>query len=134
MVKVVLALVLLAHGIGHSMGLLGVFNVARVNPAWNGDSWLLSGFAGTAVTHAAGVILWMAAMVGFAALAAVVMGWLPEAWFQPLAIGSAVASLAGVVLFPIAFPTFSTVGAVVVDLVVLAAATWLHWLPSDLAS
>ena len=64
----------------------------------------------------------------------VVMGWLPEAWFQPLAIGSVVASLAGVVLFPIEFPTFGTVGCVVVDLAVLAAATWLHWLPSDLAS
>ena len=38
-----IALVLLAHGIGHSMGLLQIFNVASVNPQWNGDSWLLTG-------------------------------------------------------------------------------------------
>ena len=72
--------------------------------------------------------------MGFAALAATVVGWLPAAWFTPLAIGSSVTSLLGVLLFPMAFPTFSTVGAVIVDLVVLVAAGWYHWLPTDLAT
>src|SRR6185503_12624328 len=110
MLKIVIALVLLGHGIGHSMGLLQMFKVATVNPEWRGDSWLLSG-AGTATTQLVGGVLWTAAIVGFVALAAGVMGWIPTGWFVPLAIGSAAVSLLGLLLFPAAFPTFSTVGA-----------------------
>ncbi len=132
MVKLVVALVLLAHGIGHSMGILKVFNLATVNPAWQGDSWILSGFAGASVTNAVGVAIWTASIAGFAALGGVVMGWLPASWWEPLALGSAIVSLAGLVLFPIAFPAFSTIGALVVDVGVLAAVLWFHWVPADL--
>lgn len=38
MLKVVIALVLVSHGIGHSMGLLQLFRLATVNPQWNGES------------------------------------------------------------------------------------------------
>jgi hypothetical protein len=131
--KIAIALVLLAHGIGHSMGLLQVFKVATVNPEWRGDSWILTGTAGPTAAQAIGVILWSVAIVGFAALAGVVLGWLPEAWFGSLAIVSAIASLAGLVFFPIAFPIFSTIGALIVDVAVLAAVLWYHWVPSDLA-
>ena len=132
MVKIALAVLLLAHGIGHSMGLLQVFKVATVNPAWDGDSWLLTGPAGTTWTHAAGAVLWTVSIVGFAALAATVLGWLPSSAFNGFAIVSAAASLLGLLLFPIAFPTFSTIGALIVDLGVVAAVTWYHWQPSDL--
>ena len=134
MLKVVIALILLAHGIGHSMGLLQIFKVATVNPRWHGDSWLLTGPAGMNLTQIVGASLWSAAIVGFAALAAVVVGWLPEAWFGPLAIGSAAVSLVGLLLFPIAFPLFSTVGAAAVNVAVLAAVLWFQWVPSDLAA
>jgi hypothetical protein len=132
MVKLVVAIVLLAHGIGHSMGILKVFNLATVNPAWEGDSWLLSGIAGPTVTSAVGVALWTVSILGFAALAGVVMGWLPASWWEPLGVASAVLSLTGLVLFPIAFPTFSTIGALAVDVALLAAVLWFHWLPADL--
>lgn len=132
MVKIALAVLLLAHGIGHSMGVLQVLKVATVNPGWDGESWLLTGPAGTTWTHAVGVLLWTVSMIGFAALAATVVGWLPGSMFNSIAIGSASASLLGLLLFPIAFPTFSTIGALVVDLAVLAAVTWYHWQPSDL--
>ena len=131
MIKFVIGLVLIAHGIGHSMGILGVFKVAQVNPAWQGDSWALTSLAGDSVTQLVGAVLWSVAMIGFIALGLVVFGWLPAGWWQPLAIVSSIASLLGVVLFPMAFPTFSTVGAVVVDLAVLYA-VWSGWLPSDL--
>lgn len=129
MFKVVIALVLLAHGIGHSMGLLQIFKVASVNPQWNGDSWILTGPLGVTATQVIGGVVWTAAIIGFAALAGTVVGWLPAAWFQPLAIGSSVVSLAGLLLFPVAFPTFSTIGALAVDLAVLAATIWYGWLP-----
>ena len=131
MFKFLIALVLLAHGIGHSMGLLQIFKVASVNPQWHGDSWLLTGTLGTTATQAVGGVVWTAAIIGFAAVAASVVGWLPAAWFQPLAVGSSVASLAGLLLFPVAFPTFSTIGALVVDLAVLTATIWYGWLPEE---
>ena len=132
MLKIIIALVLLGHGIGHSMGLLQTFKVARVNPAWDGQSWILSGVAGPTVTQLVGIVVWSAALIGFIVLAGVVMGWLPLAWWVPLAVLSAVASLIGVLLFPTAFPTISTIGAVAVDLAVLVAVTWASWSPTDL--
>jgi hypothetical protein len=122
MFKLVIALVLLAHGVGHVLGLLQVFKVATVNPAWNGDSWLLTGTIGTTPSQVVGVLLWIASLVGFVALAAVTLGWLPAEWWPPLAIGASLASLAALLLFPLAFPTTSTIGAAVVDVVVLFAA------------
>ena len=134
MLKIIVALVLFAHGIGHVMGPLQVFRVATINPAWSGDSWLLGGTTGTSVAQAVGVVLWIAALVGFAAVAAVVMGWLPAGWFAPLAVGSAAVSLIGIALFPAAFPAFSTLGAAAVDVAVLAAVLLFHWAPSDLTT
>jgi hypothetical protein len=132
--RIAVALVLLADGIGHSMELLQMFKVATVNPEWSGDSWILTGPAGSTATQVVGVVLWTVSMIGFAALAGVVIGWLPATWFAPLAIISSVASLVGLLLFPIAFPVFSTVGALVIDLAVLAAAVVYHWQPSDLSA
>src|SRR5438045_8418889 len=100
MIKIAIGLVLLAYGIGHSMGLLQVFKVATINPEWHGDSWLLTGLTGTTVAQAVGVVAWTAAMVGFIALAGVVFGTLPSSWWAPVAIGAALASLAGRVFFP----------------------------------
>lgn len=134
MLKLIIAAVLVAHGIGHSMGLLQVFKIATVNPQWQGDSWLIGGAAGTGAAQFLGVALWTLAIVGFTVLGAVVMGWLPEAWFAPVAIGSSIVSLAGLLLFPVAFPPLSTLGALAVNLVVLAAVLWYHWVPSDLAA
>lgn len=134
MFKFVIALVLLAHGIGHSMGLLQLFKVASVNPQWNGDSWILTGALGTTVTQAVGGIAWAAAIIGFALLAGSVIGWLPSTWFPPLAIGSSVVSLVGLLLFPVAFPAFSTIGALVIDVAVLAATIWNGWLPDEVSA
>jgi hypothetical protein len=132
MIKFVIGLVLIGHGIGHSMGILGLFKVVQANPAWQGDSWALTSVAGDTVTQLVGAVLWFVAMIGFIALGLVVIGWLPAGWWLPLAIVSSIASLLGVVLFPIAFPTFSTIGAVVVDLAVLYG-VWTGWVPGDLS-
>jgi hypothetical protein len=79
-------------------------------------------------------MLWSASIIGFGAVAAAVVGWLPISWFTPLAVASSVTSLLGIVLFPMAFPTTSTVGAVAVDVVLLAAATWFRWLPTEIGA
>ena len=130
MVKVVIAVVLFAHGIGHVLGPLQVARVASVNPTWAGDSWLLTGITGQTLSNIVGLVLWVAAMLGFVAAAAVVMGWLPASWWVPLAVGSSVVSLVAIALFPTAFPTTSTVGAVIVDVATLVAVVGFKWAPT----
>ncbi|HET9082983.1 MAG TPA: hypothetical protein VFN41_01165 [Candidatus Limnocylindrales bacterium] len=132
MVKIVVAVVLFAHGIGHVLGPLQVVKVAQVNPTWAGDSWLLTSVAGQTASNVVGLVLWLAAMVGFVASAAVVMGWLPASWWVPLAVGSSVVSLVAIALFPAAFPPTSTIGAVIVDIAVLVAVLGLKWAPTAL--
>ena len=132
MVKILVAVVLFAHGIGHVLGPLQVFKVTAPSPSWNGDSWLLTGVTGQTVSNVIGLVLWVGALVGFVAASAVVMGWLPASWWVPLAVGSAVVSLVAIVLFPSAFPMTSTVGAVVVDIAVLVAVLGLKWTPAVL--
>ena len=53
---------------------------------------------------------------------------------MPLAIGSSIVSLLGLLFFPVAFRIFSTIGALGVDLVVLLAVVWFHWMPADIAA
>ena len=100
MSRLIVGVVLAAHGIGRSLGLLGMLKVAAANPAWDGDSWLLTGPVRTTATQTVGVLLWTVSMTGFIALAAMVFGWLPGTWWVPLAMISSLASLAGVLLFP----------------------------------
>ncbi|MET0773544.1 MAG: hypothetical protein ABWZ82_10700 [Candidatus Limnocylindrales bacterium] len=134
MLKVVIAIVLAAHGIGHVIGILQVLRIGGTSPAWDGRSWILGDVAGTGVTGLLGLALWSVAMVGFLAAAAVVLGWLPSDWWTPLALVASLASLAGIVLFPSAFPTSSTIGALVVDLAVLVAVLWYRWTPADIGA
>jgi hypothetical protein len=130
---IIIALVLLAHGIGHSMGLLQVFHVATVNPQWHGESWIL-GSSEAAIVQPVAIVTWSLAIIGFALLAAVVMGWLPATWWVPLAVASAVVSLLGIALFPTAFPVFSTLGAIAVNAVLLIAVVVYRWAPTGLAA
>ena len=130
MVRWLLALVILGHGIGHTMGVLQMLRVATINPSWDGRSWLLTEPLGATATQVVGCALWIGATIGFIAVAGVVVGWLPAAWFVPLVIVSSGLSLAGVVLFPVAFPTFSTIGAVVVD-VALLVLVGIGWVPAQ---
>jgi hypothetical protein len=131
--RFVIAVVLFAHGIGHVMGPLQVSRIAVINPAWNGDSWLLTGVAGQTVSHAIGLVLWMTALIGFVLAAAVVIGWLPATWWVPTALVASVASLVAIALFPSAFPTFSTIAAASVDIAVLVAVLGFQWTPEALA-
>lgn len=135
MLKLLIGVVLLAHGIGHVLGLFPVFGYAPTSPLpkWTGESWLLPS-AQPGLHHLVGGALWTLAFVGFILLAAIVFGWLAEAWWQPLAIAAAAASMLALAVFPAGFPSaVNLIGAAVVDLVVLVAAVWYEWVPSQLS-
>ncbi|HEY8135833.1 MAG TPA: hypothetical protein VIF08_07305, partial [Candidatus Limnocylindrales bacterium] len=61
MLRIVLALVLFAHAVGHILGPLQLLGISNVKSAWQGDTWLLSGL-GPTLNQVLGVVLWSVAM------------------------------------------------------------------------
>jgi len=133
--QIVIAVVLAAHGIGHSLGLFPLVSLAPTSalPRWTGESWLMPGLA-PLLARAIGGLAWLVAGIGFVLLAAVVMGWLADSWWQPLAVVASAISLLALVVFPAGFPTpVNLVGAAAVDLAVLVAVVWFGWSPDTLS-
>jgi hypothetical protein len=130
--KIIIGLVLIAHGIGHSLGYFPIFGWAKAE-GWTGDSWILSGPAGVTATHAVGIVLWTVALVGFVVAGLGVLGvFVPATWIRPVAVVASVVSLVGIVLFWDAFPSIvSKVGAIGIDVVVLWAVLVGHWPSSE---
>lgn len=120
--KLLLALVVGAHGIGHVLFLVPLLGVADWGQSTR--SWLLGeGWPARGV----GSLLWLAAIVGFVAV--VVGFWSGAAWWRPLAVAAAAVSTVGLILFwtnPLASPAVS---ALVFNLLVLAALLVFHWPP-----
>ena len=129
--KLIIGVVLIAHGIGHVLGYFPIFGWARTD-GWSADSWALTGLTGSTVTNVLGLALWTVAMVTFVVAGLGVLGiWVPVTWIRPLAVIGAVASIAGIVLFWEAFPAMtSRIGALVIDIIVLWAVIVGHW-PAD---
>lgn len=130
--KLVIGLVLIAHGIGHVLGLFPILGWAKAD-GWTADSWVLSGPVGVTAAHALGAVLWLVALVGFVIAGVGVLGMaVPAAWIRPAAVVASVASLIAIGLFWDALPSAtSKVGAIGVDLAVLWAVVIGHWPASD---
>lgn len=122
MIRILVALLLAAHGVGHSIGVAGGW----AGNAWggSGSSWLLTPVLGRSIGAVEGVLFLLPA-IGF--VAAAVGLWLGYDAWRPIAIGSAVLSLAAVALFPEQLPFGSTVGALLVNAAVLIGLLVMHW-------
>ena len=124
LVKIVVAGVVGAHGIGHALGWLPALGVARF-AGTSGGSWLLDGLVGEGAARVAAAAVFLAPTAGFVVAAAGLL--LGQPWWRPVAAASAAVSLAGTALYPGAFPTGSTIGAVAVNVVVLYAVVIAGW-------
>ncbi|UCF20310.1 MAG: hypothetical protein JSU87_02560 [Gemmatimonadota bacterium] len=131
MLRVAVAVVLIAHGLGHALGILPLFGI-KLSGTHAFTSWLVTEQLGGAATRGLGLTLWLAALIGFVVAGLGLLDWLvpPDSW-QPLAIAAALASLVAIALFwgglPFFFP--NKVGAIAVDLAVLVSLLWLRWPP-----
>jgi hypothetical protein len=115
-IKLLVAGVIGAHGVGHVLGWMPAWGIARFEGV-SSHSWAISGLIGEDAARLSAGILFLVPTLGFVAAAAgLLMG---QAWWRPVAVGSAAASLACTALFPHAFSTGSTIGSVVVNLAVL---------------
>lgn len=126
MLKLVLALVIAAHGIGHILFLTPLLGVANWGQQ-SDTSWLL-GAGGAA--RLVGVILFGLALVGFLAAAVGLLG--VTDWWRNVAIISAILSLAGTLLFFANPPSSSVIAATVFNALVLVLLVLVHW-PTDAA-
>jgi hypothetical protein len=132
--RMLVGAVLLIHGIGHFMGVLGVLDLFKVK-GWNGHSWLLTPLMGVGASRTLGVVLFAAVLVGFLGVGFALFGWLvPHAWWRSLALVFAVISLVTLVLYwnalVLVFP--NKIGALGVNVAVLVCLLWLNW-PTEAA-
>ena len=58
------AIVLLIHGVGHTMGILPAVGLIK-SEKWHSRSWLFTRILGDAGARAISVVIWLAATVGF---------------------------------------------------------------------
>ncbi len=135
--RVVIAGVLLLHGLGHGGALGALIWIERSGSTHTGPwraarSWLLPSLSPRAATTLAGA-LWILSLVGFTAAALSFWGVLvpDEAWRQ-LAVVSAVVSTVGIILFLGTWPAFNTLAALGVNVAVLVALLWLGWPPQTM--
>ena len=124
LVKVVVAGVLAAHGVGHVLGWLPALGLARIEGT-SGGSWLVSGIGGEGIVRLVAAGLFVIPTVGFVVVAAGLLAGQP--WWRPVAVASAAISLAGTALYPGAFPASSTVGAVAVNALVMYGLLIAGW-------
>lgn len=122
----VIGLVLLAHGVGHTLGVIPLFQDEPVE-GWNLRSWLLTDALGEALSKGVAAVLFIACTVVFVLAGLSVLGWgIPENWWKPLATAGAIASAAGVILFWNAFPALvpNKMGALAVNIIILG--NWVN--------
>jgi len=120
LLRVVLAFVVAAHGLGHILflvSLLGIADWGQATQSWLlGSGWLAKGL---------GAAIWLVAIFGFVA-AAVGLFQMSD-WWQQLAIIAAIVSIVGLLLFWVNPPGSPVISALVFDLLVLVALLVFHW-------
>jgi hypothetical protein len=121
--RTILALVVMAHGVGHVLLLAPCLGVAQWGQS--AHSWLLTGALGDTVTRLIGGLLWLAVVAGFAAAGVGLLG--QRTWWRGLVVVSAGVSLFALALFASGIDTQPLFSAGLMDVALLIALLWLHW-------
>lgn len=118
MLKYIIALVLIVHGMGHVMGFIESWT--KISVGFSEQPWLLSGGVTmeSPVGRAFG-LLWLVAMIGFVGAGLGLLFY--QEWWPPLAVVAAVISLVAIIPWWKTVTPGSGVGATLVDLLVLVA-------------
>jgi hypothetical protein len=114
--RYIIALVLLAHGIGHIMPFMAAWTPQKVG--FSDASWVFSGGVGVGspVGQSFG-LLGLVALIGFVAGA---LGLVThQAWWPTVTIVAAAISIVTIVPWVNAWPTGSMIGALLVDVALL---------------
>jgi len=122
--KMLIATVFFAHGVGHILFLAPALRLAT----WadqTGHSWAITPLFGDGLTRLLGGLIWGSATVLFiGAAAGLVAG---GDWWRVAAVAGAVISTVGILVMWDGIATSNAVMALIVDLLVLAALVLAHW-------
>ena len=134
LIRILIAVVLIAHGIGHTSGLFPVFGWAK-SEVWTGRSWVLDPVLGESLSRWLGVLIWLLATLGFISAGLGLLGYIvPQSSWRVLALASSVISLVGILLYWNGFPNLgSKASALVVDVATLIALLWARWPTPEIA-
>jgi len=131
-VKVIVALVLVAHGLGHALGTLPVFGM-KLSREHSADSWLISKFLGDGPARGLCVIIHTLALLVFGVAGSALAGWGFQ-WvdWEAVTVLGAILSLSALLLFWHAFPFFfpNKVGVIPVNVLALLGILVLRWPPA----
>lgn len=121
--RLVVALVILVHGIGHALFLAPCLGITQWGQS--AQSWLLTGLVGDSVTRVIGAVLWLAVIVGFCTAG---VGLLTQApWWRTAAVVSSGVSLLALALFAGASQAQPLISAAGMDVAILVALLWVRW-------
>jgi len=130
LIKIIIAGILLLHGLGHGGAIGALIAIDRGVPSgkWlEARSWLFPKLAPQAAKIIA-ITLWVLSLLGFVAAALSFWGvLLPGDFWRPLALIFAFISFVGIALFWGTWPMFNTLAAQAVNLAVIITQLWLHW-------
>jgi hypothetical protein len=118
--RYLIAIVLLAHGIGHIMPFMAAWTPKISKVGFSDASWIFSGGLGveSLIGQAFG-LLGLVALIGFVAGS---LGLVTQqAWWPMVTIAAAVISIVTIVPWLTTWPTGSMIGALLVDVAVLIA-------------
>jgi len=120
MLRIILTLLIGAHGLGHILFLLPLLGLADWGQS--ARSWLLTG---QTEARAVGGLLWVAVIIGYAV--ALVGLWDEQSWWRTAAIAASVLSTVGLALFWANPPASSVVFALIFNLLVVGALLLAQW-------
>jgi hypothetical protein len=126
LLRAVLAIVVLAHGIGHVLFAPMAYSAMRIPTS--GQSWLLTGFLGKGLTDVLATAAALGLVVAFSVAA---YGLFTQAaWWRGLLVVASILSIGLIALFWDGLPTSSAFFAIAFDVLVLVALLVLRW-PSE---
>jgi hypothetical protein len=118
MLRWIVGIVLIAHGLGHSMGFLASWTT--IPSGLTSGHWLLS--SDITMDSAVGRVFGLVWLLALASTTAAGVGLLlRQEWWQPVAVVAAILSLIAIVPWASVMPTFSAIGAVTIDIITLVA-------------
>ena len=126
--RIVVALVIVAHGFGHALFLAPCLGMTQWGQV--AHSWLLTRTLGDGPARVIGALLWLAVIAGFVAAAVGLLAG--QAYWRPLAVASAGVSLLALALFASGIGRQPLLSAGLMDVAILVLLLWVRWPSADL--
>jgi hypothetical protein len=121
--RIILALVVGAHGIGHILFLVPSLGIADWGQST--QSWLLTNALGDTLTRLIGAAIWLLGTLGFGVATFGI--FTQTEWWRSLTVASSIVSIVGLALFWANPAASSAFFAFAFDAAVLVALLVFHW-------